>query len=172
MDSDRSSVPRRVVRNAPHRVNLICESLEAAGFLIAAGNIEELDSQQIMIECLLAPELRDGLTGDNPQYDRIMGYQVERAKQALGQFSGVKVDVIGWRLVIRLPTPDKDVNFRPSSGRRFGTRTAKKAALAAKRLRASGHTFREIEEKLGDEHGHRDPESWRKLIRRYSLPAK
>jgi hypothetical protein len=172
MESDRPVVPRQVVRNAPHRVNLICESLEAAGFTIAAGNIEELDSRQIMIECLLAPELRDGLTGDNPHYERIMGYQVKRAKQALRQFSGVKIDPIGWRLIIRLPTPEKDVNFRPSPGRRFGTKTTKKAAADAKKLRAEGCTFQQIDEKLGDEHGHRAPDSWRKLVDRDSPPSK
>jgi hypothetical protein len=172
MQSDRPEVPRRIVRNAPHRVNLICESLEAAGFSIADGNIEELDSRVIMIECLLAPELRDGLTGDNPHYEKIMSYQVERAKHTLRQFSGVKVESYGWRLVIWLQTPEKDVNFKTSPGRRFGTKTTKKAVADAKKLRAEGCTFQQIDDKLGDEHGHRAPDSWRKLVDRDSLPSK
>ena len=169
MQADRPEALRQVVRNAPLRLKLAWESLEAAGFRIA-GNSEDLDSQHIVIECLPPLELRDSMTGNNPRYMEIMQEQVERALQALKWFAGVKVKPFGWRLTIWLPTPERDANFSKSPGRPPGNRSTETAAIEAQKLRAAGCTFREIEKKLGDRFGHRDPGSWQKLVRRH-FPA-
>ena len=170
MQPDRPEVTRQLVRNEPHRVRLAWEALEAAGFRIA-GNSEELDSRQILIECLLPLELTDLMRGDNPHYGKIIGCQVERAEQALKGFAGVKVEPVGWRLTIWLPAVNDAANFSKPRGRRLGTRPAKEAAAEAKTLHDDGASFEAIEQELGDKYGHRDPQSWRKLLHRYYPPA-
>jgi hypothetical protein len=170
MQTERPEVPRQLVRNAPHRVRLVWEALEDAGFRIA-GNSEELDSHQILIECLLPVELMDSIKGDNPHYAEIISHQVKRAKRALKEFSGVQVEPVGWRLTVWLPPVNDTANFNRRPGRQPGTRPAQEAAVKAKKLYDEGVSFIEIEKRLGGEFGHRDPQSWRKLVHRYFPPA-
>jgi hypothetical protein len=170
MQTDRPAAPRLLVRNPPHRVMLAVEALEASGFSIR-GNIEELDSGRFMFDCLLPSELRESLRGDNPDREKIISYQADRARRALKGFAEVEVKALGSTLIILLPPLFSTPNFHPRPGRRPGTRPEKEAAAEAKKLLDIGIPFDEIETRLGDKFGHRDPQSWRRLLQRHFPPT-
>jgi hypothetical protein len=168
LPAHRHRAPRQVVRNASHRVNLVVDTLEAAGFEIAS-DIEELDNEWTLFDCLLPADLRYLTTADNPQYEKIIRHQVDRARRALSGFRRVKVEAFGWRLTVWISGPNS--KMRP--GRPVGARPAAGLARAAKSLLDNGDDFVEIARKLGEEFNHHvQPESWRKLLNRYYPPGK
>jgi hypothetical protein len=171
MQTDRPAVPRLLVRNPPLRVKLALDALEAAGFRIT-GDIEELDSGRIVIGCRLPAELADVMRGDHTDYEKIINYQVECAQRALKGFADVEVKAFAWSLTIWLPPVSPTPNFHPLPGRRLGRTPAKEAAVEAKKLHDQGVPFGEIEKRLGNKFGHREPQSWQRLLHRYFPPQR